>query len=157
MVFSEGVGGGNGHWHGGDGGGWPRLAFWMFAVLCFKLCTYQRRRRKPESVILTNNIIGWRNNWKTATSHYATCGHSVVVESCAACRLQTEVFAGLQTSRVLKDTQIWAFTVREIILGCFPHNLSYSNMMIMTWKVHCATDCFYQVSRKHRGHSSVLK
>ena len=92
-------------------------------VLCFKLCTYQRRRRKPESVILTDNIIGWRNNWKTATSHYATCGHSVVVESCAACRLQTEVFAVLETfvDRLIPNVDIRAFTVRELIPGCYPH------------------------------------
>ena len=94
----------------------------MFAVLCFKLSTYQRRRRKPESVILTDNIIGWRNNWKTATSHYATCGHSVVVESCAARRLQAEVFAVLETIvDHSPDIKIWAFTVRKVIPGCYPH------------------------------------
>ena len=94
-------------------------------LLCYVLSysTYQRRRRKPESVILTNNIIGWRNNWKTATSHYATCGHSVVVESCAACRLQTEVFAVLETfvDRLIPNVDIRAFTVRELIPGCYPH------------------------------------
>ena len=41
-------------------------------------------------------ITGWRFNRETAASHYTTAGVVVVVETCAALLLHTNVFAALK-------------------------------------------------------------
>ena len=51
------------------------------------------------------------------------CGVAVVVESCASWLLQAEGFTALQTTFV-SALQIWTFTVRKLILGCFPLRFS---------------------------------
>ena len=67
-------------------------------------------------------ITGWRLNGETAASHYTTSGLVVVVETCAALLLHTNVFAALKAyTNSVPATDIWTFSVTEVILGCFPH------------------------------------
>ena len=67
-------------------------------------------------------ISGWRFNRETAASHYATSGLVVVVETCAALLLHTNGFAALKAyTNSVPATDIWTFSVTEVILGCFPH------------------------------------
>ena len=66
-------------------------------------------------------ITGWRLNGETAASHYATSGLVVVVETCAALLHHTNVFAALKAyTNSVPATDIWTFSVTEVILGCFP-------------------------------------
>ena len=67
-------------------------------------------------------ITRWRFNRETAASHYTTSGLVVVVETCAALLLHTNVFAALKAyTNSVPATDIWTFSVTEVILGCFPH------------------------------------
>ena len=67
-------------------------------------------------------ITRWRFNRETAASHYATFGLVVVVETCAALLLHTNGFAALKAyTNSVPATDIWTFSVTEVILGCFPH------------------------------------
>ena len=67
-------------------------------------------------------ITGWRFNGETAASHYATSGLVVVVETCAALLHHTNGFAALKAyTNSVPATDIWTFSVTEVILGCFPH------------------------------------
>ena len=62
-------------------------------------------------------ITGWRFNGETAASHYATFGLVVVVETCAALFLHTNVFAALKTyTNSFSAIDIWTFPVTEVIL-----------------------------------------
>ena len=76
---------------------------------------------KPESIIIIIIITGWRLNGETAASHYTTSGLVVVVETCAALLLHTNVFAALKAyTNSFSATDIWTFLVTEVILWCFP-------------------------------------
>ena len=76
---------------------------------------------KPESIIIIIMITRWRFNGETAASHYATFGLVVVVETCAALLLHTNVFAALKAyTNSFSATDIWTFPVTEVILWCFP-------------------------------------
>ena len=86
----------------------------LFAATCF--C-----RSKPESTIIIIMITRWRFNRETAASHYATFGLVVIVETCAALFLHTNVFAALKVyTNSFSATDIWTFPVTEVILRCFP-------------------------------------
>ena len=62
-------------------------------------------------------ITGWRFNGETAASHYATSGLVVVVETCAALLLHTNVFAALKAyTNSFPAIDIWTFSVTEVIL-----------------------------------------
>ena len=104
----------------------------LFAATCF--C-----RSKPESIITIMIITGWRLNGETAASHYTTSGLVVVVETCAALLHHTNVFAALKA--FTNSSDIWTFSVTEVILGCFPH-LSCKNS---GWSMQCK-----QCSPSHR-------
>ena len=67
-------------------------------------------------------ITRWRFNRETAASHYTTAGVVVVVETCAALLLHTNVFAALKTyTNSFPAIDIWTFSVTEVILGRFPY------------------------------------
>ena len=67
-------------------------------------------------------ITRWRFNGETAASHYATSGLVVVVETCAALLLHTNVFAALKAyTNSFPAIDIWTFPVSEVILGRFPY------------------------------------
>ena len=67
-------------------------------------------------------ITSWRFNGETAASHYTTAGVVVVVETCAALLLHTNVFAALKAyTNSFPAIDIWTFPVSEVILGRFPH------------------------------------
>ena len=67
-------------------------------------------------------ITGWRFNGETAASHYTSSGLVVVVETCAALLLHTNVFAALKAyMNSFPAIDIWTFPVSEVILGRFPY------------------------------------
>ena len=105
--------------------------------ILFLLLATCGRERLPVTVISWIHICGWRNNGQIAASQNATCRAAVIVESCATWLLQAESFAVLQTIFAASlHLQIWAFTVRKLILGCFPPPISCEtviNFHLTSW------------------------